>query len=188
MLDEPLGSLDRTLKERLLTELRMILRELQLTTLYVTHDQEEAFTIADQVILLNQGSIEQIGTPQDIYHSPASLFVAKFLGFKNILTAFGEGNFAQTPLGMLPLPASVHGEFTLLIRPDAILPAQDGSLNLQGNIVEKLFQGSLCRTTVDIQGTLLQFNFSSQACALAENQPISLSLDPQKAFLILPKP
>ena len=79
MLDEPLGSLDRNLRERLVVDLEAILHRLHQTAIYVTHDQEEAFAIADRIILMNAGRIEQMGTPEVIYHSPASVFVARFL-------------------------------------------------------------------------------------------------------------
>src|SRR4030043_1194520 len=73
MLDEPLGSLDRNLRERLVIDLRSILHQMNQTAIYVTHDQEEAYTVADRIILMNSGQIEQIGTPQEIYNKPASI-------------------------------------------------------------------------------------------------------------------
>src|SRR4030067_153632 len=85
MLDEPLGSLDRNMRERLVVDLERILHQMQQTAIYVTHDQEEAFTIADRIILINSGQIEQIGTPQGIYSAPATIFVARFLEMTNII-------------------------------------------------------------------------------------------------------
>lgn len=84
MLDEPLGSLDRALRERLMTELRDILTEVGVTALYVTHDQAEAFAIADRAVVMNAGRVEQIGPPETIYHCPATPFVAHFLGLTNL--------------------------------------------------------------------------------------------------------
>jgi ABC-type Fe3+/spermidine/putrescine transport system ATPase subunit len=85
MLDEPLGSVDRTLRELLMSEIRQLLRNLHQTVLYVTHDQEEAFAMADRIVLMRSGKVEQIGTPQEIYNQPATLFVARFLGFNNLI-------------------------------------------------------------------------------------------------------
>ena len=85
MLDEPLGSLDRNLREQLLHELRQILTKLEQTVIYVTHDQDEAFAIADRVAIMNAGQLIQIGRPRDIYEHPVSTFVARFLGLTNIL-------------------------------------------------------------------------------------------------------
>ncbi len=103
MLDEPLGALDRTLRERLLMELGEILRRMQQTAIYVTHDQEEAFALADRVVVMNAGRVEQAGAPQAIYAQPASAFVARFLGLSNLLPGemlYQEGlPVLQTPIG-----------------------------------------------------------------------------------------
>ncbi len=85
MLDEPLGSLDRTLRERLVIDLRQILRQSHQTAIYVTHDQEEAFIIADRVVVMNAGRVEQTGPAQEIYRQPAGVFVARFLGLNNLI-------------------------------------------------------------------------------------------------------
>ena len=86
MFDEPLGSLDRSLRERLVLELGEVLDRLGITALYVTHDQEEAFVVSDRVMLMNEGQVEQIGTPLEIWSHPATEFAARFLGFSNLIT------------------------------------------------------------------------------------------------------
>ena len=86
MFDEPLGALDRTLREHLSAELREILRKSGVPAIYVTHDQEEAFTIADTVMLLHDGRIVQSGSPDEVYSRPANSWVAEFLGLGNLLT------------------------------------------------------------------------------------------------------
>ena len=107
MLDEPLGSVDRTLRERLLFDLHRILQDVHQTAIYVTHDQEEAFALADRVVLMRPGQVEQIGTPQEIYRRPVSIFAANFLGFTNLFP--GEvidikGNeLVKTPIGEFPI-------------------------------------------------------------------------------------
>ncbi len=100
MLDEPLGSLDRALRDQLLSELRRLLQQLHQTALYVTHDQLEAFAVADVIVLMNEGRIEQMATPTDLYLRPATPFVAKFLGFNNLLQG--------TVMELAPTPGSAH--------------------------------------------------------------------------------
>ena len=123
MLDEPLGALDRQLRERLMLDLRAILKQVGVTAIYVTHDQLEAFAVSDRIAVMNRGKIEQLGLPQDVYNQPATPFVARFLGFQNVI----EGTVAAPPavstsLGLLHLaqPLSLEGSsVTLLIRPEA---------------------------------------------------------------------
>ena len=103
MLDEPLGSLDRVLRDQLLTDLRQLLDRLHQTAIYVTHDQLEAFAIADRVILMNDGRVEQQGSPADLYLQPATTFAARFLGFKNVLSA------EVTALSPVPLVSTAYG-------------------------------------------------------------------------------
>lgn len=128
MLDEPLGSLDRALREELMTELRTILKRVEVTALYVTHDQQEAFALGDRLVVMNNGRIEQVGTPQQVYGAPANAFVARFLGFQNLLPAGiapGQPPHVTTAVGDFVLrqaPASEDmGASTLLIRPEAAL-------------------------------------------------------------------
>jgi len=96
MLDEPLGSLDRALRERLMVELRELLTRLGLTSLYVTHDHDEAFALADRVAVMRNGRIEQLGTPIEVWDHPATEFVARFLGY-NVTDALGRGRVAVRP-------------------------------------------------------------------------------------------
>ena len=108
MLDEPLGALDRALRERLVEDLRPILRRMHQTALYVTHDQEEAFALADRVVLMNAGRVEQIGAPMQLYNHPETEFVARFLGLDNLLggqrVCDQAGCWVETPLGRWPAP------------------------------------------------------------------------------------
>lgn len=122
LLDEPLGSLDRALREELMGEVRRILKRVGVTALYVTHDQEEAFAVADRIVVMNDGRFEQVGTPPEVYGRPASPFVARFLGLTNLLAATVAADRptqVQTPLGLLSLaqPAA-PGAYMLLIRPE----------------------------------------------------------------------
>ena len=96
MLDEPLGSLDRALRERLMVELRDLFTRLGLTSLYVTHDHDEAFALADRVAVMHDGHIEQLGSPVEVWEHPANEFVARFLGY-NVTDALGGGRIAVRP-------------------------------------------------------------------------------------------
>ncbi|MGW8762116.1 ABC transporter ATP-binding protein [Streptomyces sp. NPDC055815] len=121
MLDEPLGQLDRGLRERLVVELRQLFGRLGTTVLAVTHDQGEAFALADRVVVMRDGRIAQSGTPADVWRRPASEFVARFLGFDNVVAARVTGGVAQTVWGKIPVPdGSPEGERRLLVRPGGV--------------------------------------------------------------------
>jgi len=120
MLDEPMGSLDRALRERLPEELRGIFAELGLTVLYVTHDQDEALSVADRVIVLDAGRIVADGTPEELWRRPPSAWVATFLGFRNVADAMVRAGVASTPWGEVLLPGVVDGTVTVVLRPEAL--------------------------------------------------------------------
>lgn len=126
MLDEPLAALDRTLRERLQDELGTIVREVGVTSIYVTHDQGEAFALADRIVLMNAGQIEQQGPPELVYRQPRSAWAARFLGMENLLPATIVSRdqnmiLVDTALGRVALPADEQPESAepqLLLRPD----------------------------------------------------------------------
>ncbi|MFC4494094.1 ABC transporter ATP-binding protein [Streptomyces ovatisporus] len=121
MLDEPLGQLDRGLRERLVVELRALFSRLGSTVLAVTHDQGEAFVLADRVVVMNEGRVAQSGTPLEVWQQPASEFVARFLGFDNVVDATVHGDTAGTPWGKLPVPdGTPAGACKLLVRPTGV--------------------------------------------------------------------
>ncbi|MDD2695839.1 MAG: ABC transporter ATP-binding protein, partial [Anaerolineales bacterium] len=186
MLDEPLGSLDRALRERLVSDVRQILRQMRQTAIYVTHDQEEAFALADRVAVMNAGRVEQSGDPQQIYRQPANVFVARFLGLSNLMA--GEVRLVDSqpvaflPIGQAPAPGMSPGKATFLLRPDAALLDGSGTLQLAGQVVERSFRGNLCRVVVSAHGLELSFDFLSSAPLPTEGQPIQLSFDPTQAL------
>ncbi|MGW0958581.1 ABC transporter ATP-binding protein [Streptomyces gelaticus] len=121
MLDEPLGQLDRGLRERLVVELRTLFGQLGTTVLAVTHDQGEAFALADRVVVMRDGRVAQAGTPLEVWQRPASAFVARFLGFDNVVGAAVTGAVADTVWGKVPVPeGSPQGECDLLVRPAGV--------------------------------------------------------------------
>ncbi|GHH86576.1 Fe(3+) ions import ATP-binding protein FbpC [Streptomyces sulfonofaciens] len=142
MLDEPLGQLDRTLRERLVVELRELFAELGTTVLAVTHDQGEAFALADRVVVMRQGRVAQSGTPLEVWRRPADAFVARFLGFDNVIDATVTGEVADTAWGKLPVPAGTpSGGCRLLVRPAGVrlVPAAAG---LACTVTARTFRGS----------------------------------------------
>jgi thiamine transport system ATP-binding protein len=147
MLDEPMGSLDRALRERLPTELRAIFVRLGLTVLYVTHDQEEAFSVADRVVILRSGRIEADDTPQALWSRPPSGFVAEFLGFRNVAPVMVAGGVASTPWGDVALPGVADGAATLVLRPGSLSLATTGHIG--GVVSSRRFQGDHVLVVVD---------------------------------------
>ncbi|MCC3774718.1 ABC transporter ATP-binding protein, partial [Streptomyces sp. UNOB3_S3] len=141
MLDEPLGQLDRGLRERLVVELRGLFGRLGTTVLAVTHDQGEAFALADRVVVMRDGRIAQVGTPLEVWRRPASEFVARFLGFDNVVPATVTGAGADTPWGRVPVPEGTEpGECAVLVRPGGVrlVPVADG---VACGVVSRTFRG-----------------------------------------------
>ncbi|MGH8936743.1 MAG: ABC transporter ATP-binding protein [Acidimicrobiia bacterium] len=140
MLDEPIGALDRTLRERLMVELRSLFTELGITALYVTHDQEEAFAVADHLVVMRAGRVEQEGPPGTVWRWPQSEFVARFLGFHNIVDAEIADRWAITPWGKLPVAGNApRGAARLVVRPEAFTPVDDGPV--EGVVESRTFRG-----------------------------------------------
>jgi spermidine/putrescine transport system ATP-binding protein len=153
MFDEPLGALDRTLRDHLLEELRGILHESGIPAIYVTHDQEEAFAIADRVALLHDGRIVQIGAPAEVFASPASSWVANFLGLGNVFEGkLLRGGRVETKLGMVEVDCETDagtGETVLvLVRPELVKIEKNGT-GLKGRVADVLFQKNGYRVTLE---------------------------------------
>jgi ABC-type Fe3+/spermidine/putrescine transport system ATPase subunit len=196
MLDEPLGSLDRALREGLMNDLRAILKQVGVTSIYVTHDQQEAFAVADRVIIMDRGRIVQQGTPQSVYWQPASPWVARFLGLSNLIPGrvvildSGPGQrsspVVETALGRFALPQaeSVNAEqpVTVLIRPEAARLAEecpdDEAIIVEGVVSECSFRGGYYRLVIHHQAGLdLVFDLVSRASRLLEpGEPVRLAL------------
>jgi ABC-type Fe3+/spermidine/putrescine transport system ATPase subunit len=149
LLDEPFGALDRKLREAMQLEVRRLQRRLKLTTLFITHDQEEALILSDRVAVMNAGRIEQVGTPAEVYARPATRFVADFVGESNLLEgrSAGDGAAEVAGLGRIALAGSAGGNgsaATLLLRPEALRVGADAATlpnRAQGKIVETVFLG-----------------------------------------------
>jgi ABC-type Fe3+/spermidine/putrescine transport system ATPase subunit len=150
-----------------MNELRRILKEAGLTSLYVTHDQQEAFAIADRVVIMNAGRVEQTGAPQEVYRQPASAWVARFLGLTNLLSGKvrADGSI-ETPIGILRLDGfhPHRNRVTVLIRPDAAIVTDDRNDDaIEGKLVEQSFRGGHTQAVVRVGETHLVFEFGASA-------------------------
>ena len=167
MLDEPLGALDRALRERLMLDVRAILKRLGMTAVYVTHDQTEAFAVADRLAVMNAGRIEQLGAPPAVYERPATPFVARFLGFENLLPGQADGaGTVTTAAGRFrpTAPPGAPGAVTLLIKPVleqvamADETAEAGDVNTITGVVDAVaFRGRFCQVWLMAGGERLLF-------------------------------
>ena len=183
MLDEPLGSLDRNLREQLLHELRQILTDLEQTVIYVTHDQDEAFAIADRVVIMNTGKLIQIGSPRDIYAHPASTFIARFLGLTNILKTsvvsvdtnkgvkISENSLI--PISQSPPKHMKHPR--ILVRPRGAQLSEHGTLS--GILTNVSFRGALVDLKIIVSnGLQLKFEVPTPSIIPKIGTKINLTL------------
>ena len=145
LLDEPLGALDKQLREQMQFELKQIQREVGITFVFVTHDQEEALTLSDRVAVFNDGKIEQVGSPREVYEFPRTEFVAQFLGITNLI----DDAAAQRILGGTG-PHSVRPERVRLEDPTA--PPEPGSVALPGIVLETVYAGAHTRYLIEAEG------------------------------------
>lgn len=164
LMDEPLSNLDAKLREEMRTEIRRIQKEMNITSVYVTHDQIEAMTLSDRIVVMNQGMIEQIGTPVEVYRVPNSRFVADFIGRANFVP--GEVQEKRDS----KLTVSVHGEMieliniqrdfkkqdsvTLIIRPEMVRIKKTGEL-FKGMVRRAVYLGDVIEYDVEVNGQLI---------------------------------
>ncbi len=195
LLDEPLGALDLKLRQRLQIELAQIHREVGTTFVYVTHDQEEAMSLADRIAILNEGRLEQLGTPLEIYRRPASRFVADFIGHANFLDVTVHGDVAVLPDGTrVPCAGGrPDGAATLMLRPEALRladPAAPPAGALLGRALESSFLGNHVRVTVACDGSDAQLVVALQGQDAASlprpGAEAAVCWDPQEGMLLEP--
>ncbi|MEX3932574.1 ABC transporter ATP-binding protein [Paraburkholderia phymatum] len=156
LLDEPLTALDARLRDTLRSEMNALLRELRITTVYVTHDQAEAMELGDRIVVMSAGRIEQIGTPRDIYYRPANRNVAQFVGTINRVSGEAHDGMLATTGGMIPLPPmhatraphiASHGD-EVFFRPEDAWLADPQSAQLRGTVDSSAFLGERTRLTI----------------------------------------
>ena len=197
LLDEPLGALDRKLRRQMQLELRALHREVGISFLYVTHDQEEALAMSDRVAVMNAGRIEQIGSPREIYEQPGSRFVADFIGETNLLEGrvVGiDGERVQVSLGPHTLHALGEGcvtgtQIALSIRPEHWTLAEGASggerNHFSGRVRESVYAGSVLRQVVELEGgitvvTTRPGNLAGEPAGSA----VTLTIDPADVVVL----
>lgn len=190
LLDEPLSALDAVVRVALRGEIRKIQLDLGITTVYVTHDQEEALSISDYVVVMNQGLIEQLGRPEEIYRQPKTRFVAAFIGTANQLNGDvvdrTQVRFGETLL-RVPVPSNLgeSRKVVVLVRPENITlhsaaPEAHQSNVLEGTIQTITFLGPITRIAVDVNGTRVVADvIAANRAALAHHQRVWLSFAPE---------
>ena len=184
LLDEPLSALDAKVRSSLRDEIRRIQLEVGTTTLFVTHDQEEALGIADRVGVMKSGVLEQIAAPAELYDRPATAFVAEFVGLTNRLPCDVHDGVVELLGTRVPvLPGSVaSGSALALVRPESVVVTADPQGS--GRVVTAGFLGSLCRVNVDLPSgqTVVAQMPSSEAASLGPGSSVSVTIKPQPVF------
>ncbi len=194
LLDEPLGALDMKLRKQMQLTLKRIQHDIGITFVHVTHDQEEAMTMADAIAVMNGGQIEQLGAPEELYERPRTSFVARFLGASNLLEgAVEDGRAVRLKSGVTirvdeALPAR-GTEVAVGIRPEKLRlePLREGENRLKGTIAERSYVGVATQYIVKTpDGTVSVFvqNAESRAGGLEPGAGVELSFDPDAAFVV----
>ncbi len=196
LLDEPLSNLDAKLRRRVREEIRQIQQDLGLTTVYVTHDQEEAMAVSDRIIVMRNAEIAQAGTPHDLYERPNSAFIADFIGDANLadceVIEAGDGE-ARLRLGgreiTLPADVAVPGPMRLVLRPNDLgLSAAPGPLSFPATVSYVAYLGNQIQYTVS--GELSEMFVISPPVAqpFAVGEEVFVEIDPRKALLVPDEP
>jgi len=197
LLDEPLSALDANLREEMRTELKIIQREVGITTIFVTHDQEEALAMSDRIVVMNHGLIEQNGTPEEVYRTPATKFVASFLGQSNLLT----GTIASTANGtariildngsgieaQAPATAKAGDKVTVIVRAQRLevgKKAAQGVNRLKGRIAATSYLGGTAVYAIDAEGLNLQCNTVIDARVFREGEMVDVAFAPSDCVLL----
>ncbi len=182
LMDEPLSNLDAKVRQRLRAELRRLQRQVGITAIYVTHDQEEALALADTVVLMDQGRIVQTGSPQEIYLKPTSAFAAEFLGVSNQLE--GEAADGRLVVGgqTIPYAGPVRGKATVIFRAsdvqleDPASPSREGMVALTGVLEESLFLGAHYRHYIRVASGVVM----ADSADLHPAGPVRMALPAEK--------
>ena len=186
LLDEPLSNLDARLRLQTREEIRRIQKETGITTIFVTHDQEEAMSISDMIVVMKKGVLQQIGKPQDVYDDPANLFVAKFLGTPPINVFKGSVQGGKLYIGndcVMEVKGAPNGEVTVGIRPEGFIPDSNGKLVCNLNNVEVMGRDVSVVSTHDASLNPTVRSIVDADHKIAASGTIRYSLKPHKVFL-----
>ena len=187
LLDEPLSNLDARLRLQTREELRRIQRETGVTTIFVTHDQEEAMSISDLIIVMKAGKVHQIGKPQDVYDEPVNLFVAQFLGTPQINVFEGAIRDGKVWIGneaVLDVPGKENREIWVGIRPEGFIPDENGRFTCRMDRVEVMGRDvSVVCTNEQMTGKSIRAIVSSENTFRPDQKMVRFNLKPHKVFL-----
>jgi putative spermidine/putrescine transport system ATP-binding protein len=178
LLDEPLTALDAKLRDTLRFEINALLRRLGITTVYVTHDQSEAMSLADRIVVMDHGRIAQTGTPREIYARPATRFVGDFIGTMNRIPGRMEGADFVCAAGRIASATLPQGCEEALFRPESVTIAQDGAPGLPGRVNSVAFMGNFTRLLIDGFGGQPLIVDSSDEREFRPGQTVSLQIRP----------
>ncbi|WP_341991564.1 ABC transporter ATP-binding protein [Azorhizobium sp. AG788] len=190
LLDEPLSNLDAKLRDEMRNEIRDIQKRLGITAIFVTHDQMEALTICDKVVVMNHGRLEQMGTPLEIYEHPKTAFVAGFVGRINRMAGTAAGGLV--PIGGIQIAAQgFHGPVEVMVRPHRLaltvgdVPAAAGHYALGGTVARTTFAGDILEYEVDAGGMRLTTEAATRGgeTVLAPGTAVTLSWRPQDTYI-----
>jgi len=192
LMDEPLGALDLKLRERLQVEIKAIQESLKITTIYVTHDQNEALAMSDKIAVMNQGKILQLDDPESLYEKPSDPFVANFLGNSNVLKGKIENNvFNSEYMSNIKVDSELSGNAYLILRPEIISfdiePSSDEQRNSVVGVVEHiLYRGSWVDIVVNVNGVKLEISKENnfQISLPGEGEKLYLSWNIKKAWVL----
>jgi putative spermidine/putrescine transport system ATP-binding protein len=190
LMDESLSALDRKLRENMQIEIKRLHRETGATIIFVTHDQEEALALADRICLMNEGRIEQLGTPEDMYEQPRSAFVADFIGISNVMRGrVQSGGMIRTDDGSLPLPdgceARAGQDGALIVRPEKMLLCAIDEAFVSGRVEETIYAGSETKLLVRLpSGTVITVRRQAGLPGVAIGEHVSIRWDKQQARLL----
>jgi ABC-type Fe3+/spermidine/putrescine transport system ATPase subunit len=192
LLDEPLGALDRKLREQLQVELRQLQRSLGITTILVTHDQEEALSLSDRIVVLDQGRVQQIATPEDAYLRPANRFVADFLGtanlFEGVLESDGAGPCVRLDDG-IAVPCAARAadgrRVAAIVRPERVtLEPAAGDGGLVARVDDVIYLGQSLRYHLDLAGRTVVATSTDRGARFPAGSHVRLTWRPDDVWLI----
>ncbi len=188
LFDEPLSNLDAKLRKRVREDIRQLQQSLGITSVYVTHDQEEALAISDRVVVMRLGKIEQIGTPHELYTQPASRFVADFIGSANFLPGQYDGSLIDLLGYRVPHEQDIRsGQVDVMVRPEAVEFAAPEESGFEATFVSSAYLGAATEFVFDVAGTELFVNMSGGGLTDArKGDRVRLRLKPAGVWLLPP--
>jgi spermidine/putrescine transport system ATP-binding protein len=200
LLDEPLGALDQKLRKQMQVELKHLQKQLGVTFIFVTHDQEEALTMSDRIAVMNKGVLEQVGTPTEIYEQPATRFVAEFIGETNLLTGSVRERTSRRVLidcegiqvAAAPHPSVLeHDKVTVAIRPEKTTlslepPPDERLVQVPGRLTERIYCGGMTKTIVTLSGgkQFVALEKTDQLLPVAEGDELYVNWNPEHGVVL----